>query len=435
MHRLTGVLGIALLLGLALLLSADRRRVPWRLVGTGLAVQFLLAILLLRLDGVRDLFDLLASFVAALLQRANAGIDFVFGPELGTFDGPVGFVFAVRVLPVIIFFASLMSVLYHLGVMQRLIAALAWLLHRTLGVTAAEALAMAANVFVGQTEAPLAVRPLIAKMTEAQIMTLMVGGFATVAGSVLAAYLTLLAGGDASLAEEYAKHLIVASVLSAPAAFVVARVLQPETGQAPDERIERLQTLTRGDGSTNVLDAAATGATTGLRLALNVGAMLIAFVSLLALVDWPLAALSDWPPVADLRASLGVPPLDVRSLLGALLAPLAWSLGIPWEESGRVGAMLGTKLVATELVAYGDLARAIHPAEDSGEAPLSPRSTRIALYALCGFANFPSIAIQIGGLSAISPERRATFSRLALRAMLGGAFASWMTAAIAGIVT
>ncbi|MEO1130609.1 MAG: nucleoside transporter C-terminal domain-containing protein [Planctomycetota bacterium] len=428
--QLIGLLGVLVMIGLAALASENRSRIPWRLVAAGVAVQAGLAAVLLALPVISDGFTWLARAVTGVIDRAAAGISFIFGPELGDPNGPMGVVFAIHVLPVIIFFASLMAVLYHVGVMQRLIAALAWLMRRTLGVTGAEAMAMAANVFVGQTEAPLTVKPLIDRMTRAQLMTLMVGGFATIAGSVFAAYVQMLGGEDPAERIAFARHLITASVMSAPAAFVMARILVPEIATPPDEHLAGLGVT--HDRDSNVLDAAAAGATDGLKLALNVGAMLIAFLSLLALVNWPLELLSGLGPIEAWREAHGIPVLSLEVILGWLLAPLAWCLGVPWAEAQLVGSLLGQKVLVTEFVAFANLGDALHPGD--GAAPLlSERSGQIAAYALCGFANFGSIAIQIGGLSAIAPGRRKDFAALALRAMLGGALASWMTASIAGV--
>ena len=420
-----GLLGILVMIMLALAMSSNRWAFPWRLVAGGVLLQFAMALVLFRVPLVVGVFDLVAAFVAKVIAFADKGTEFVFG-SLADKDAH-GFIFAIHALPVIIYFAALMAVLYHLGIMQRLVAALAWLLRGTLGVTGTEALVVAANVFVGQTEAPLCVRPLIAKMTRSQLMTLMVGGFATIAGSVLAFYVSLLAGSDITSPESrvFIKHLLTASVLSAPAAFVIAKILEPETETPVDEGLRSFDT----ERATNVLDAAARGTTDGLRLALNVGAMLIAFVALLWLVNWPLEALGNWGPIAQWRADNGVPEFSLQLILGTIFRPLAWTMGVSWADSSFVGTLLGEKLIVTELYAYISLGEAVN----SDTPPISPRSAQIAAYALCGFANFPSIAIQIGGLSALAPQRREDFASLGLRAMLGGALASWMTASVASL--
>ncbi len=438
--QLQGLIGVGVLIGFAFLLSERRDRIDWRLVAGGLGLQIVLGLFLLKVPGPADAVDTVSRVIAGIISRSDAGIAFVFSREMLAPDAPWGFIFAVRVLPIIIFFASLMSVLYYLGVMQRLVAVLAWVLRKSLGVTGAEALAMASNVFVGQTEAPLCIKPLLDRMTRAQLMTLMVGGFATVAGSVLAAYvgfIVVAAPADASqevidavLSEKavWIKHLITASVMSAPAAFVMARMMVPETEVPPDEAVESMKVE---DPPANLFDAAALGATDGLKLALNVAAMLIAFVSLLALISWPLEAIGEHvPAVAAWLKEKNIETLNLQVVVGWVLAPLAWTMGVPWAECGFFGTLLGEKVIVTEFIAYMDLANDIN-----AENPkLSPRSSIIAAYALCGFANFASIGIQIGGLSAIAPSRRKQFVQLAMRAMLGGAFASWMTACIAGVL-
>jgi len=424
MERFTGLIGIVVLLLIAWGLSTNRRRVPWRIVIGGIGLQFALAGLLLWFPPAVRAFDVIASWVNRVILSADAGIEFVFGANLMDPSGPWGFIFAVKVLPVIIFFASLMAVLYHWGIMQRVVAALAWLMRRTMGVTGTEALSMAANVFVGQTEAPLCIKPFLERMTRSQIMAVMTGGFATIAGSVMAAYVGMLGGGTDAGREEFIKHLLTASIMSAPAAFVMAKIMVPETETPIDEG---LRTASGPRETRNVFDAAALGATDGLRLALNVAAMLIAFVALLALVNWPIGAIGDWGPMAQWREANGVPELSLQVVLGWILAPLAWCMGIPWGDATMVGSMLGEKIIATEFIAYGSLADALQ-----GGA-IGARSARITAYALCGFANFPSIAIQIGGLTAIAPGKRDAFVSLGLRAMVGGALASWCTASIAGI--
>ncbi|RMF72569.1 MAG: NupC/NupG family nucleoside CNT transporter, partial [Planctomycetota bacterium] len=384
-----------------------------------------LAWLLLRFPPAVKAFNAITAGVNPVILFANDGSRFVFG-NLGGSDGPWGFVFAFQVLPIIIFFASLMAILYHWGVMQRVIAALAWVLRTSLGVTGTESLSMAANVFVGQTEAPLCVRPYIAGMTRSQIAALMTGGFATIAGSVLAAYVGILGGDDEAARILYAKHLLTASVLSAPAALVIAKIMFPETESPADESIRsiRMERTTR-----NTLDAAAAGATDGLRLAVNVGAMLIAFVALLAMLNWPLAWLGERAWLQPILERHGVETLSIQVLLGWLFMPLAWTMGVPWEDCDAFGALLGEKLIATEFIAYLSLAREMH----TDDPLISARAAQIATYALCGFANFPSIAIQIGGLTALAPTRRSDFATLGLRCMIGGALASWMTASIAGL--
>ncbi|MEY3144257.1 MAG: hypothetical protein RLY21_2750 [Planctomycetota bacterium] len=424
----TGLLGVVVILALGYLLSRHRRAIRVRTIIGGVTLQFALAFLLLRLPPVVAAFDAFAAGISKVISFADEGTRFIFG-NASDAGGAWGFIFAVKVLPIIIFFAALMSVLYHYGVMQRVIALLAALLRRALGITGVEAMSASANIFVGQTEAPLTVRPFIARMTESQLMCIMVGGFATIAGSVMAAYISMLGGADEALRIEVAKHFMTASVMSAPAAIVMAKLMLPETQTPPDESIAALRKLPRE--TVNGVDAAAAGAADGLKLALNVAAMLVAFVSLIALLNWPLAALSEvdaaWLPIASWRAELGIPVLTFQNILGYILQPLAWTMGAG-GDSHALGSLMGQAVVATEFVAYLDLARM------QASGAISERGAMIAVYALCGFANLPSIAIQIGGLGAMAPERRGDLARLGLRAMTAGALACWMTGAIAGVV-
>ena len=426
MRQFTSIFGIGLLLGLAFLMSENRRAISGRIVWVSLGLEFLIAGLFLVFPPVVSLIDLLSRAVIQLLAFAQHGGRFVFGQALLDASGPWGFIFAVHVLPAIVFFAGLMSVLYHLGVMPRVIGLLAWLLRRSLGVTGSEALAMAANIFVGQTEAPLCVKPYIARMTASQMMTLMTGGFATVSGSVLAAYIGVLSGGNPQAAVTFTHHLLTASVLSAPAAFLMAKIMQPEVEQPQAE--EHTPHLTLRE-THNTLDALAAGASDGLWLALNVGAMLVVFVAFLALLNWPFEVFSAWPPVASWRSRVGLPPLSLQALCGLLLTPLAATMSIPWHECQAFGQLLGEKILATELVAYQSLASLLHAEPGS----LSHRTAYIASYALCGFANFASIGVQIGAFRVLAPDRHRDITRLALRAMIGGALASWLTACVAAL--
>jgi len=419
----TGLLGVLLILALGWMLSAYRDRVRWRTVMVGVLLQLALAFLLLRFPPVVAAFTLFATGVTKVIGFADEGTAFIFGKTADA-SGAWGFIFAVKVLPIIIFFAALMSVLYHLGVMQRVVAGVAWVIRGTLGVSGTEALSAAANIFVGQTEAPLTVKPFIAGMTRSQVMCIMVGGFATIAGSVMAAYISIVGGDDPAMRIEVAKHFMIASVMSAPAGIVMAKLMLPETETLRAESLDALRSLPRT--TVNVMDAAAEGATDGLRLALNVGAMLVAFVSLLALLNWPIAALSELPSVAQWRATHGLPVFTFQNLLGYVFTPIAWCLGTG-PDAAKVGSLMGQQVIATEFVAYVDLARSIQDGSIGG------RAASIATYALCGFANLPSIAIQIGGLSAMAPQRRGDFAALGLRAMVAGALACWMTGAIASL--
>jgi len=419
-----GLLGVLVLLLIAWGLSTERGRLPWRIILGGVGLQFALAALLIKVPLVVTLFGAIASMINDAISAVDEGTKFVWGQQLG--DPQNGFVFAIHAMAIVIFFASLVSVLYHIGVMQRLIAGLAWVLRRTLGVTGSEALAMAANVFVGQTEAPLCVRPYIDRMTRSQLMTLMVGGFATIAGSVLAAYVGMLGGTDDASRELFIRHLLTASLMSAPAAFVVAKIIVPETETPIDEGLKMAQ-IERPH--VNVLDAAAGGASDGMKLALNIVAMIIAFVSIVTLINMPLGWLGRELD-QNLEDGLGLQTLSIETILGSAFTPLAWAMGVEWRDCGAIGSLMGQKIVLTEFIAYMRLGDLINDPEGS---QISARSAQLGAYALCGFANLASIAIQIGGFSVIAPSRRRDFVTLGFKAMIGGALASWMTASIAGL--
>jgi CNT family concentrative nucleoside transporter len=420
-----GLIGLVVLLGIGLALSSDWRRIPWRIVIGGIALQIILVVLFLKVPATTVVFEKIAAVATRILSFSDAGAEYIFGTELFT-NRSAGFVFAIHVLPTIIFFASFMSILYHIGLMQRLVGAMAWVMNRTMGVSGAESLAMAANVFVGQTEAPLVVRPYVASMTRSELMTLMTGGFATIAGGVFAAYVSMLGGEDEASKIEFARHLLMASVMSAPAAFVMAKLMIPEseiskTSDNVDQTFERT--------TINVLDAATTGAGDGLRLAANVGAMLLALIALVSGVDFVLGWVGDLSVIKPLLAQVGLETLSLQSILGLIFSPLAWTMGVEREDVRAVGSLLGEKIVLTEFIAYGSLSENLHSLE-----PMQHRSGIIATYALCGFANFGSIAIQLGGIGGIAPSRRKDLAQLGFKAMIGGAMASFMTATIAGIV-
>jgi CNT family concentrative nucleoside transporter len=436
LERLTSLFGTGLLVLLAWLLSTDRRAVDWRVVAWGIALQFAFAVLVLRTAAGHVFFSAVNDAFVRLLDFSQQGARFVFGNlvdnnvPVGTPAGrppagaplPAGSVtawartgayFAFGVLPTIIFFSSLMAVLYHFRVLQGIVRAFAWAMRRTMRTSGAETLAASANIFVGMTEAPLMVRPFVAGMTRSELLCLMAAGFANTAGGVMAAYVGLLGPYVPGIAG----HLLAASVMSAPAALAFSKILVPETEQP----------ATRGDVAidvktpdANVIDAAARGASEGLSLALNVGAMLLAFIALIALVN---------AGVGWVGGLLGLPGLSLERILGWCLAPLAFALGVPARDAVEVGSLLGVKTVVNEFVAYLQLANGLREG-----VQLSPRSVVIASYALSGFANFASIAIQIGGIGAMAPERRHDLSRLGLRAMVAGAFATFQTAAIAGML-
>ena len=418
-----GLFGLAVLIGIAFLFSNNKRAVDWRLVGTGVALQIAFAALVLLVPGGKDVFEAIGHGFVRVLGFVNEGSNFVFGSLMDVDN--LGFIFAFQVLPTIIFFASLMGVLYHLGVMQWIVRGMAWAITRLMRVSGAETTSVCASVFIGQTEAPLTIKPYISRMTQSELLTIMIGGMAHIAGGVLAAYVTMLGGSDEAQQVFYAKHLLAASIMAAPATLVIAKILVPETSEP----------LTRGTvkmdvekSTVNVIDAAAVGASDGLRLALNVGAMLLAFIALIALINWPLTWIGE---ITGLAAVLGK-PTDLATILGYVLAPIAWVIGTPWGDATAVGALIGEKIVLNEFVAYAHLSEILRGGTD---ITLSPEATLIATYALCGFANFSSIAIQIGGIGGLAPDRRSDLARFGLRAVLGGSIATFMTATIAGVLT
>ncbi|MCA8941591.1 MAG: NupC/NupG family nucleoside CNT transporter [Planctomycetes bacterium] len=410
MLRLVSVVGLFVLLGLCFALSRERRRISWRLVAGGLLIQFALGATFLYWDTGNALLRDFADEVKYFLDLSKGGTVFVFGvladgEAIANTWGPArGFVFATMVLPTLIFFSALMAVLYHLGIMQLIVRGMAHVMARLLGTSGAESLSACGNIFVGQTEAPLLVRPFLARMTKSELHAVMTGGFATIAGGVFALYVGF--GVDPG-------HLMVASVMAAPAGLVVSKILWPETEES--ETAGKVVHATERTAS-NVVEAAANGASDGLRLALNVGAMLIAFLGLVAVADWLLHFISD--------------DLTVGSILSWLFWPIAAVMGVPSAEISQLSELLGTKLALTELVAYQKLGDFMH-----AENPISARTTLIASFALCGFANVGSVAIQIGGLGAIAPERRTDLSRLAFRAMFAGAIATCITACLAGALS
>ncbi|TVQ40830.1 MAG: NupC/NupG family nucleoside CNT transporter [Wenzhouxiangella sp.] len=414
---LHGLFGIAALLALAWLLSEKRSAIAWRTVLVGLALQFGLAVFVLWVPIGQRFFQWLGGLFVTLIGYTRAGSEFVFGALVDVDN--FGFIFAFQVLPTIIFFAALMACLYHLGLMQRLVESMAWVMNRLMGVSGSESLATAANVFVGQTEAPLVVRPFISGMTRSELFALMTGGMATIAGGVLAAYVLLLGGSDPETQTFFARHLISASIMAAPAALVMAKLLVPETAQSETAGAVRVA-IDRPH--VNLIEAAAGGAGEGLKLALNVGAMLLAFLALIALINGPLGWFGS---ITGLETWLGQ-PLSLALLLGWLFAPLAFLAGVPLAEAVTVGSLVGQKVVANEFVAY----IALSELQDG----LSERSVLIATYALCGFANFASIAIQIGGIGSIAPARRPDLARLGLKAVLAGTLVSLLNAAWAGIL-
>lgn len=422
-ERARSAFGIVALLGIAFALSNNRRRISLRVVLWGLGLQMVFGLFIMQTTVGEGIFEAARQVVDKILSFTDAGASFLFGsvyngvgstPTSGPasyVDGTTGdlksfgVIFAFHVLPTIVFFGALMSVLYHLGIVQKVVQAVAWVMRRVMGTSGAESLSAAGNIFVGQTESPLLIKPYISNMTMSELMAVMVGGFATIAGGVLAAYVRF--GIDAG-------HLLAASVMSAPAALVVAKILYPQTEVAPTaggafQQIEKT--------TTNVIDAAAVGATDGLKLAFNVAAMLVAFMALVALLDYFLGAAG---------ALVGLDDLSLKSVFAVLFWPISWAMGVSTSDLANFGNLLGMKIAVNEFLAYVELGAL--------KNEMTPRSFVIGTYALCGFANFSSIGIQIGGISALAPHRRGDLARIGLKAMIGGAIASWLTACVAGIL-
>ncbi|MBH1712595.1 NupC/NupG family nucleoside CNT transporter [Stenotrophomonas maltophilia] len=419
-----GLFGLAVLIGITWLFSNNKRAVDWKLVATGITLQIAFAALVILVPGGRDVFDALGHGFVKVLSFVNEGSGFIFGSLMDTKN--YGFIFAFQVLPTIIFFSALMGVMYHLNIMQAIVRVMAWAITKVMRVSGAETTSVCASVFIGQTEAPLTVRPYIARMTQSELLPMMIGGMAHIAGGVLAAYVGMLGGGDPAQQAFYAKHLLAASIMAAPATLVVAKLLIPETGTP----------LTRGTvkmevekTSSNIIAAAAAGAGDGLKLALNIGAMLLAFIALIALLNAPLTWIGE---VTGLAAQIGK-PTNLSTIFGYLLAPIAWVIGTPWADATTVGSLIGQKVVINEFVAYTELSQIVN-GQVAGVS-LSSEGRLIATYALCGFANFSSIAIQIGGIGGLAPERRHDLAKFGLRAVLGGTIATFMTATIAGVLT
>jgi CNT family concentrative nucleoside transporter len=391
------------LVGIAWLFSTDRRRFDVRVVLGGLALQMALALFILKTDVGQTIFDWARDTVTVIINMSDAGAEFLFGEDFRKHF------FAFKVLPTIIFASSLSYILFYLGILQRFVGALAWVMKRMMNISGSESLVTAANVFLGQTEAPLFVKPYLASMTRSEIMVMMTGGMATVAGGVLAAYV----GYGVS-----AGHLLAASLMSAPAAIVVAKVMVPETEESPTMGEVAIDVKAE---EVNIFEAACKGAAEGLKLALNVGAMLIAFIGLVRLVNLGLGLIGE---------PLGV-DLSLEWLLGHMFQPLAFLMGISWDESFLVGQLLGKKVVINEFLAYIELADFI---SGDKQGQLSERAITLSTYALCGFANFSSVAIQVGGIGSLVPDRRSDFAIFGLRAMIGGTLAAIMTACVAGVL-
>ncbi|MEP2936760.1 MAG: nucleoside transporter C-terminal domain-containing protein [Gilvibacter sp.] len=424
---LRGILGITFLLAVCYMLSSNRRRINWRLVFSGLAMQLVFAILVLKVDFVASIFNWISERIVKFLNFSEAGAEFLFGGLVTDLDS-FGYIFAFKVLPTIVFFSAFMSLLYYLGILQLIVKAFAWVMSKTMQLSGAESLAAAANIFIGQTEAPLVVKPYLDKMTKSEMLCLMVGGMATIAGGVLAAFIEFLGGPNEADQIIFAKHLLTASIMSAPAAIIIAKMLYPET-----ETVNKALDVSKDKIGTNVLDAISRGTTDGLKLAINVGAMLLVFTAIMAVLNWFTV---DWigAPTGlndKIIASTGgaYDGLTMQYILGNVFAPVAWVIGVPAEDMVMVGQLLGEKTILNEFYAYASLSEL----KASG-ALTNYRSIVIATYALCGFANFASIGIQIGGIGVLAPSQRQTLARFGIKALIGGTVAALLTATIAGML-
>jgi len=420
---LRGLLGMAFLIFIAYLFSTNRRAINWSLIGKGIALQFIIAFLVLKVPFVEDIFNGISWVFVEIIARTDAGVEFLFANmSTGAMDTALGN-FAFRVLPTIIFFSALVSLLYYWGILQKIVLIFAWIMKRFMKLSGAESLAAAGNVFLGQTEAPLLVKPYLLGMTKSELMCLMTGGMATIAGGVLAAYVSFLGGDDPEQQAFFAKHLLTASIISAPAAIIAAKILVPET-----ETINEKMTISKEKIGVNALEAISNGTTDGLKLAVNVGAMLLVFTALMALGNWFLDILGHHTGLNDMIASGGIySGLSFEFILGYVCRPLVWLMGVEWSDSVYVGELLGTKTILNEFVAYPRLG------EMKEAGMLSQKSIIMSTYMLCGFANFASIGIQIGGIGSLVPTRKGLLSKLGVRALIGGTIACLLTAVIVGM--
>jgi len=402
--RLTGLIGIAMVLGIGILFSRDRKAIDWRVIGTGLLLQFIFAIFVLRVPAGQALFRHLGDFVTAVLGFSYAGSSFVFGP-IGARNSSIGIVFAFQILPAIIFVSALFAIMYYLGIMQLVVKAMAIVMNKLMKASGAESTNVAASIFMGQTEAPLTIRPFLATLTRSELMTVMTAGMAHVSGSIMAAYIAF--GVEA-------RHLLTAVIMTAPGTIMMAKLMEPET-EEPRTRGNVQIEIPKTD--VNIVDAASRGTGEGLHLMLNVIAMLISFISLVALLNGALG----W-----VHGHVALVPQNLQTVLGWIGQPIAWAIGVPWQDTQAIGGLIGERAVLNEFIAFADLGRM--------RDTLDPRSFTIASFALAGFANISSVGIQIGGIGALAPERKADLARLGFRAMLAGTLANLMSATIAGLL-
>jgi CNT family concentrative nucleoside transporter len=420
-----GILGMIVLIGIAWLFSSDRKAISWRVVGIGLAIQLSLALSILYVPFVRTLFEIVGKICTKILDFTKTGSEFLFR---GFMDiDAYGFIFALQILPTVIFFSALTSVLFYFGIIQRVVYGLAWLMTKAMKLSGAESLSVAGNIFLGQTEAPLMIKAYLERMNKSEILLVMTGGMATVAGGVLAAYIGFLGGSDPVQRLMFAKHLLAASIMAAPGAVVISKILLPQT-----EDINQTVEVSRLDVGSNFLDAMSNGTSEGLKLALNIGAMLLVFFAFLAMINYGLGQIGSLLGINTWIAEFSggnFNGLSFEFILGYLFSPLMWLIGIVSEDITLVGRLLGEKLIASEFVGYESLAQL----KNKG-AFTSNRSIIMATYMLCGFANFASIGIQIGGIGGLAPGKRVLLSQLGMKALLGGTLASLLSATVIGML-
>lgn len=435
MDIIHGVFGLAVLVGIAFLFSADRSRVSWRLVAVGVAMQVIIALMIANVSFVKEVFSWISGGFVTFLSFGLDGAEFLYGDLARNSNSTsgikhnLGFLFAFQALPTVIFFSAVTAGLYYLGVLQKIVFVFAWVMTKTMRLSGAESLSAAGNIFLGQTEAPLLVKPFIGKMTNSELNCLMTGGMATIAGSVLGAYVSFLGGGDPEAQRQFATYLLSASIMNAPAAIVMAKLFMPES---QTDNIDSSISVSKESVGVNLVDALASGASDGIKLALNIAGMLLAFIAIIFALNWVLVdglgewlGLNAWVVTSTNGAFDG---FSLQYILGQIFRVFAFLMGVEWSETIKVGSLLGQKIVINEFVAYLSLA------DMKASGLLSQKSIIISTYALCGFANFSSIAIQIGGIGAMAPKRQADLSRLGFRALIGATLATMMTATIAGVL-
>lgn len=425
LNMLKGLLGMAVLIGIAYLFSANRKAISWRIVGIGLLVQLLIAITVLKVPFMQTGIEFIGLLFIKVLDFTKVGSEFLFGELMNTSSN--GFIFAFQILPTIIFFSALTSVLFYFGIIQKVVYVLAWLLTKALRISGAEALSASGNIFLGQTESPLLIKEYLEKMNRSEIMLVMVGGMATIAGAVLAIYIGLLGGEDLAGRLLFARHLITASVMAAPGAVVAAKILMPQT-----EPVEGTIKISKEHVGSNVLEAIANGTTQGIKLAVNVGAMLIVFIAFVAMFNYVLMKIGDWTTLNEAIAIMTggqYKELSMQFILGYALAPITWLMGVHAKDMTLVAQLFGEKIILNEMIAYISLKDLI-----TADAFYQQKSMIMATYMLCGFANFSSIGILLGGIGALAPGKKKMLSQLGFRALVGGGLASLFSATMVGII-